>query len=665
MAVEDRFDDSSDYGSDFTPEQEELLNELLATVATQHAHAHTRSAPVVVDEPVVEPAQRQNLLLPPSVLVGDFEDHEVLHPRVPRAPATLGRERRLPPGAARPAAARPVAGDPRASVEHPDSIEGRERERERDIAREQQWTKRIQETAGKSTPKRKKKNNPADESRSPLERFRQPPKKALSVTDLVSPAWCELQYWYTLTKHGRKRRTAAMKLGSAVHKTLEDAVHTTVRVEVTTKEDAWALRLWNVIQGLRTLRESGLTRELEVWGLVDGEIVNGVIDQLSYECPDPALEASAAAYYADAEAARAALPEYQMSLSDYLLAPSRGGQRLSDLAWSEPALSAEPAPSEAASAAEQPPADTDTVPGTYNIPRIYMTDIKTRASRSIPTVSSTSFRPTLLQLQLYYHMLNRLTTSDDVTIEALAARYALDPHRPFTDHFVLQVGGALNGVLSQESKSERDSPSSQDSTDILLSHNNLASLWALMKEHLRLTFLPPEDTSSSSFSSSPSIPSPTQPRSLEPYPTLLSPLLTATYLSSAPPPPTEEAEAEAAEEKPSAALLGSRSFLFDPALLSSYVADQMAWWRGRRDPRGVEALDAWKCRVCEFRDECVWRAERERAFAEKGGSTAAAAAATTAAETTTTTTTTPTKRGRGRPRKVDQEQKEQQQQKEV
>lgn len=398
-----------------------------------------------------------------------------------------------------------------------------------------------------------------------------------------------------------------MKLGSAVHKTLEDEVHTTVPVEITTKEDAWALRIWNVIQGLRTLREFGMTRELEIWGLIDGEIVNGVIDQLSYECPDPELEASAAAYYADAEAARAALPEYQMSLSDYLLSPSRGGKRLSDLAWSEPEQS------EAASAAEQFPADTNKIREAYNIPRIYMTDIKTRASRSIPTVSSTSFRPTLLQLQIYYHMLNRLTTSDDVTIEALASRYAMDPERSFTDNFVLEVGGLndqfFDVLSSQESEKDPDyvPSASQDSTSILLSHNNLTSLWNLMKEQLRLTFLPPEHSSSSASTPliSPSIPSPKQPRILEPYPTVLSPLLTAKYISSAP----------TTEEEPSPVVLGSRSFLFDPAVLTSYVSDQMTWWRGQRDPRGVEVMDAWKCRICEFRDECSWREEKERAFA--------------------------------------------------
>ncbi|KAG9858556.1 hypothetical protein KCU63_g7144, partial [Aureobasidium melanogenum] len=71
--------------------------------------------------------------------------------------------------------------------------------------------------------------NPLD-TRSPIERFRTPPKKPLSVTDIISPAWCELQYWYSLTKYGRVRRTAAMKQGSSVHKVLEEQAATVLPV---------------------------------------------------------------------------------------------------------------------------------------------------------------------------------------------------------------------------------------------------------------------------------------------------------------------------------------------------------------------------------------------------------------------------------------------------
>lgn len=386
-----------------------------------------------------------------------------------------------------------------------------------------------------------------------------------------------------------------MKKGSSAHKTLEDEIYTTVPVEITNKEDAWGLRIWNVIQGLRMLREYGVTREMEVWGLVDGQVVNGIIDQLSLECPNSELEATAADFYEDAGASRAALPEYQMSLSDYLLSSSQGGMKLSELGQDQSEVE------------KTEPIETEIPEDLYNMPRIYMTDVKTTASRSAPSMKNSGFRPTHLQLHLYYHMLSRLITSDDVTIDVLAARYSFDAEKSFTSAFVSEVGGLndqfFDALSSQESETtESQNDDSQDSTGILLTNNNLSRLWSLMIQQLRLTFSPPVETPAIA----PSIPAETQPEILKDYSTLLSPVLTARYLSSS------------VNENMERKHLGSRSFLFDPATLTSHLEDQMTWWRGERDPRGVDIMDAWKCRICEFRDECSWRQEQELNYARRG-----------------------------------------------
>ncbi|KAL2855902.1 exonuclease V [Aspergillus pseudoustus] len=602
--------DDSDYGSDFSADETELVNQLLAQV---DAPKPVIIAPLVPPAPQQHSLTRQAQAQAPAVIVRDIEDcdEDVSGGWRPRV---LGKEKlawqiKRPGGALSDARANktgwvPVIGGT-AIVEHPNSTEGREKQRERDAARHQE-----QISDAKSTL----------DTRSPVERFRRPPNKAFSVTDLVSPAWCEVQYWYTLTKHGRKRRTPAMKRGSTMHRSLEDEIYTTVPIEITTKEDALALRIWNIIQGLRTLREFGITRELEIWGMVEGELVNGVIDQLSNECPDSELEASAASHYAEVAASRAVMPEYQMSLTDYLLSPAQGGKTIADLSSHEvePQAVEEPISSQSSSELQ-------------HLPRIYMTDIKTRGSSSTPTVKSSSFRPTMLQLQLYYHMLNRLILSDDVTIELLASRYELDPKKVFSDAFITEVGSlndrffdALSSMefdpdyiptpedalIRHESSQESDDteprqwiPSaSQDSTSVLLAHNNLTTLWKLMKHQLRFTFLPP---TLKSIPVAPSIPSEFQPPVLDSYPTILSPVLTARYLSSAP------------NANLQSRVLGSRSFLFDPKSLEAYLSDQMNWWRGQRTPRGVEVMEAWKCRICEFQDECEWRQEREWAYARR------------------------------------------------
>jgi exonuclease V len=93
--------DSSGYGSDFTPDEEELLNELLSKAVAEHATVATPTStpnhpvPVIEDALTVttpEPADIESL--PPAVLavlVADIEDG-VEDPRGVRLPKVLGRE---------------------------------------------------------------------------------------------------------------------------------------------------------------------------------------------------------------------------------------------------------------------------------------------------------------------------------------------------------------------------------------------------------------------------------------------------------------------------------------------------------------------------------------------------------------------------------------------
>jgi exonuclease V len=297
------------------------------------------------------------------------------------------------------------------------------------------------------------------DKRSPLERFRTQPKKALSVTDLVSPAWCELQYWYTLTLHGRKKRTPAMKQGSVVHKVLEDQVHKTVPVEIETREDAWGLRIWNVIQGLRTLRTTGQTRELELWGTIDGLVVNGIVDELSFICPDVELEESLQKPILDER------PLDQTTISNFFQASGRTSMAESiQCEW---------------------PSQTK---------KVYICDVKTRGVRSLPSASA--FRPTKMQLMLYHRLLSKLAT-DTIEFSILAARYNLQSSKVFSDTFIAQICSlnddgifydAQSSQSSQSSTQESEQGLSQDSMTVILAHNTLSSLWSLMISEFQLTF---------------------------------------------------------------------------------------------------------------------------------------------------------------------------------
>ncbi len=376
----------------------------------------------------------------------------------------------------------------------------------------------------------------AQDTRSPLERFRTAPQKALSVTDIISPSWCELQYWYSLTKHGRKKRTPAMRQGSVVHKTLEDQVHRTVAVTINTKEDAWGLRIWNVIQGLRTLRETGMTRELEIWGIVDGLVINGVIDELSYICPDRELEFQAAGQASAKAESQNVVPPDQTSIPDFM--KSAGASTYKGAASNHIARSLD---------------DTR---------KIYLTDVKTRGTTSIP--KGASFRPTLMQLMLYHKLFCNLA-NNMVDSNVLFNRYNLNTSILFTDGFIAQLGN-LNEVFydAPDEVTQESSETSKDSVQTFLENNSLNQLWSLMIQEFQRTL--PLGSSG------------------------VGDVLKAEYRNAS-----------------DGSMIGAKTFLYDDDILQTYLDDEIRWWKGEREAQGVVIEEAYKCRICEFADECTWR----------------------------------------------------------
>lgn len=376
----------------------------------------------------------------------------------------------------------------------------------------------------------------APDTRSPLERFRKPPKKPLSVTDLVSPAWCELQYMYSLTKYGRVKSTPAMRQGSRVHLQLETQVHDIVPIETKTREDNWGLKIWNIIQGLRTLRGTGLTRELEIWGVVDGEIINGIIDELSYICTDPDLE-SAIELFKDTSASQR--PPNQLSITEFFAKSRNGGN---------PWLS-------------NPPPTR----------KVYLTDIKTRMSKSLP--QGASLRGTQIQLQLYHRLLTSLA-SGSVPSAAVFARYRLDPEARFSDTFINELAALDQNFASSAGGACDRAPlnTADESRTELSRHNCLSALWSLMLREFALA-MPPGS---------------------------LSPILRAEFRAQT-----------------DGTVLGSRTFVMDEEGLESYVADEMRWWKGEREARGVDVEEAFKCRICEFAEGCEWRRQKVEDAVEK------------------------------------------------
>ncbi|KAH7105028.1 exonuclease V a 5' deoxyribonuclease-domain-containing protein [Auriculariales sp. MPI-PUGE-AT-0066] len=147
-------------------------------------------------------------------------------------------------------------------------------------------------------------------SKSPMA-MRKKSYKGLSVSDIASLAWCELQVDYgvrgkrylpvaerprsftsregktiTVQHEVANENSKRLDQGSVVHKKLERELKPVeVIVRTTTNEEKWAVRLMNLIVCLRALQTLGACREMPVFGFLEGEFVLGVIDEVVRKLP--------------------------------------------------------------------------------------------------------------------------------------------------------------------------------------------------------------------------------------------------------------------------------------------------------------------------------------------------------------------------------------------
>lgn len=306
-----------------------------------------------------------------------------------------------------------------------------------------------------------------------------------------------------------------MRTGSKIHQTLEDQVHTTVPVQVETNEDRFGLRMWNTISGLRCLRETGLTRELEVWGVIEGQVVNGVIDELSHTCPDAQFEEHLEKSKAERSGGIVPLPPGQIGISEAFAKSSKA----QDVTW-----------------------ESDR--------QVYIADVKTRSMNSLPT--GVSLRPTRMQLMIYRKLLESLSLNT-VDAETVFLRYNLRPLESFTQVFMQEIDDI--GLENEASE-----------------YPNLLSLWSLLISEMQAV-LPP---------------------------TNLSPILRAEYRYAR-----------------TGNVIGSELIVYDTEMIDKYISEEIDWWKGRREARGVEIEEAFKCRICDFADSCSWRQTKVEEAIEK------------------------------------------------
>lgn len=499
---------------------------------------------------------------------------------------------------------------------------------------------------------------------SPYSQFRSW-KKAFSVTDLVGPAWCELQYEYGLlgkkdkpphlrpssfmSRSGKQvhvqcdratRSDRRLKRGKSTHQALEDELHPVkVIVAANTPEERFGLRIAQLITGFNEVIVSGKTRELPVFGIIHGHPVVGVIDEV--------VQVRTASESADKFGGGAKSPSSNGDPREHLQLSNTSSQ------------------------------------DAYTLGLI---DYKTRRAEYLPPEEDS--RSPKLQLMLYHRMLASLLTPGMVDFPLLWSLMDLDPNRPFSRQFVcdIELGDAtsggelsmdLNSLVSEwvaivhREKTEEGRLKGVN-TELELIYRRALNLTDNQgKEHVELNDplqalaleeqlviaraiaekLPEsgvegEGASNIANTIAEKIKLPYPP---EHYPSAWSELIGASSdqenvalqwaiqdsllscaeqakmtwyhsknelvsqgvgSSSAPVFTETKHQGQESDVSKMSPIIGTRKFPMDDAQLDSHLADILQWWMGSRKPRGVTVAHTYRCFTCEYQGSCEWREEK-------------------------------------------------------
>ncbi|KAF8625217.1 hypothetical protein AX15_005518 [Amanita polypyramis BW_CC] len=464
----------------------------------------------------------------------------------------------------------------------------------------------------------------------PMQTFRR--NHVLSVTDLVSPAWCEVQFDYGL----RQRRSRPLEMrpdsflsasgkeipvekkiavqndhitkrGRAVHKELEKELGLKeIQVFVTSPEERWALRMLNFVTGIEGILTNGYTRELPVFGIVHDQIIVGVIDEVKH------------------------CSTFSMNKSNLHDSPSSDKSRTLINNYS------------------RPPDIPECKTPKKHICVLQLLDTKTRRTDSLPSAEDTL--SSRLQLMLYYRLLSDLLSEyPPLNYSLLWDKLGLKPTRPFSAQFLVDAGlivdnteekiNCLEDVVyllyrtvqkldvtgidaelqivyrlqpkNVKRKVEKRKTSEVDAVPASLisqEERELSlALEASLKDIQRRQNGEPEDgpqsLQQSNFSNAGR--SSVDPESDD------SPSSSAyaTPPDQIPSDDTYSATAIVSDAEDSK-IIGSKEFYYNENFLDTYISEVLQWWYGYRKPKGVPVHLSRRCFSCEYYAGCEWREEK-------------------------------------------------------
>ncbi|KAJ3867307.1 exonuclease V [Lentinula novae-zelandiae] len=436
---------------------------------------------------------------------------------------------------------------------------------------------------------------------SPLQQFRK--NNILSVTDLVSPSWCEVQFDYGLrqlrhrklkdrpasfvTEQGKEivvdkglaaKSDATKKKGVSVHKKLEREIRPEeIKVQVTTEEERWGLRIINMIDCIDSLLLSGCAREIPVFGLTEGNIVVGIIPKRTRRSPSPS----------------------QSRITSFL-SPAKASITLSTV---------------------NPPSSSSSH---LSPPTLHLIDTKTRRTNSLPGDEDTL--PSRFQLMLYHRMLTKLmATTDAFDFSSFWQKLELDDVASFSHTFLAQT------LLTSETNCLHHLT---DLWHIAVSRLNGAKIDSTLQLVYRLqpnrqrSFRKSQEESFTSSREEIEIAKAIeamgssvteQEKNLVDDPELLWALeqsLLTPQSQDIQSLPMDNAAQHQSSGNHQSDIIGTKEFEFDANCLDEYLEDILKWWNGDRKPRGVSLEQSGRCFSCEYRFGCEWREQKAREVEE-------------------------------------------------
>lgn len=103
-------------------------------------------------------------------------------------------------------------------------------------------------------------------------------KSSISVSDIASQYWCELQMENNY-RYGQKI-TKAMKEGRVIHEELEEEVNIPIMLQPKSYPDSLYKILYTSLEATKALKANKKTREIQLYGSINGYKLVGKIDNL-------------------------------------------------------------------------------------------------------------------------------------------------------------------------------------------------------------------------------------------------------------------------------------------------------------------------------------------------------------------------------------------------